>query len=960
MMRTPPTFEAVASALAFIDANALTHDERVKLAFAVFDGVGDQGGDLWLDWAGGRTDPDRPGDRATWRSARKRGAVTVATLFAMARDRGWRPAPTDPTPTPTAEELRARAAAQREAEEREARDTAERHRHGAAEAAALWARGSDEGASPYLTRKMVGRHGGRFLPDGAFLVPATDAAGDLVNVQTIKPERPADGGPEKLFIKGARKAGTWHMLGEPEAAPWLLLAEGYATAASVHEATGRPVAVAWDSGNLPKVARALRGMYPAARLAVCGDDDAPTAARTGKNPGRIKATEAASLAKGPAIFPSADALPPGGTDFNDLHTAAGLDAVRQVIEAALQAAENAAPVPTPARPKKAAPATRQRPARGRGDDAPDDEAGASRRDRFRCDEAGLWFDPPADEGGGKAAAVRVCDPLRVTARARDAHDTGAALLLEFDAFGKPRQWLMPRHMLSGDGAAYRFRLQDQGFVTPTDAKRRALLTAYLNTRTPSALVRTVDSVGWHRGAFVLPAETLGDDDADRLMFQSEARTEANFGQRGTVAQWQERIGRLCVGNSRLTFAASMAFAGPLLPWCGGMDGGGVHLWGDSSSGKTTALRVAVSVWGGPRYLQRWRGTDNGIEGLCTQHNHCLLILDELAQLDPRAAGEAAYMIANGGEKARGRQTGSGTRPIKTWLLIFLSSGEIGLAEHMSEGGRRTRAGQELRMVDLPADAGAGLGIFQTLHEHSSGDALAKHLTRAAETTYGTAGRAWLEHLTANTGDLARTLRDRMERAEGVIVPELASGQVKRVGRRFALVAAAGEMATDAGLTGWPRGTATAAAHRCFNDWIESRPGGIGLSEDAQMLRQLRQWFGLHGDSRFKPWHRTDTDNKPNTPFMAGWRKEIMGDVRNEAGDLVNVPIAREWFTLTDVFRTEAAKGFNERAALRLLRERGHLHTEGKRPGFGCTASPPGAEKCMVYRVRSSLLGDVEE
>jgi len=114
----------------------------------------------------------------------------------------------------------------------------------------------------------------------------------------------------------------------------LLVAEGYATAASCFEATGRPVFVAWDAGNLAHVVRALRGRDPAARILVCGDDDRATETRTGKNPGRLKATEAARLARGLAVFPG-DELPEGGSDFNDLHQAAGLDAVRRVIEGAI-------------------------------------------------------------------------------------------------------------------------------------------------------------------------------------------------------------------------------------------------------------------------------------------------------------------------------------------------------------------------------------------------------------------------------------------------------------------------------------------------------------------------------------------------------------------------------------------------------------------------------------------------
>jgi putative DNA primase/helicase len=141
---------------------------------------------------------------------------------------------------------------------------------------------------------------------------------------------------------------------------------------------------------------------------------------------------------------------------------------------------------------------------------------------------------------------------------------------------------------------------------------------------------------------------------------------------------------------------------------------------------------------------------------------------------------------------------------------------------------------------------------------------------------------------------------------------------------------------------------------CLNAWIEARPAGIGLAEEVQILRQVRGWFGLHGEARFTDWSRADDDHAPKTMNRAGWRKPV----KTTSG--MEELTGWEWFVLPDVFRTEACKGFNEKAVLRLLRDRGHLHTEGKRPGFGCSASPPGADKCMVYRVKSSILGDIDE
>jgi putative DNA primase/helicase len=529
---------------------------------------------------------------------------------------------------------------------------------------------------------------------------------------------------------------------------------------------------------------------------------------------------------------------------------------------------------------------------------------------------------------------------------------GAALLLEFDTpFRSGRRWLMPLAMLAGDGAAYRAELLGQGFMAPSDAARRRWLTEYLQSRQPGELVRIVDRVGWHGRAYVLPRETLGDDGGERILFQSEAPTEGTFEARGTLAQWQERIGRLCVGNSRLAFAASCAFAGPLLAFAPDTDGGGFNFYGTSGFGKTTLARVASSVNGGPGYMQRWRATDNGLEGTAAQHSDALLVLDEMGEIDPRVIGEACYMLANGQGKVRAGRTGA-ARPRLTWRVLVLSTAEPRMSDLMTEAGKRVKAGQELRMVDIPAEVDAARGCFDELHGVEDGHTFANRLKVACALTYGAPGRTWLEHLTARTDGLGRLLRERMDVTAAKLVPELAAGQVQRVGRRFALVAVAGELATEAGMTGWPAGTATEAARRCFNAWIEARPGGIGLTEDAQMMRQVRQWFGMHGEARFTDWSRADDDHAPKTMNRAGWRRAV----KTSTG--LDELIGWEWFVLPDVFRAEACRGYSERAVLRLLRERGHLVGEGKH--FGTRASPPGADKVTVYRVKSSVLGDVDE
>jgi putative DNA primase/helicase len=159
----------------------------------------------------------REGDtRSTWRSIRAGGGVKGGTLVAMAQAAGWKRADKPRRPTPA--ERQAEAVKRREAAEREARETEARHRAAAQEAAKLWALGQEGRQAPYCDRKGIGGHGTRTLADGSLLVPLRDAAGELWNVQRIAPRPSAEGDPpEKLFIKGARKSGLWHLIGTPPA-----------------------------------------------------------------------------------------------------------------------------------------------------------------------------------------------------------------------------------------------------------------------------------------------------------------------------------------------------------------------------------------------------------------------------------------------------------------------------------------------------------------------------------------------------------------------------------------------------------------------------------------------------------------------------------------------------------------------------------------------------------------------
>ena len=972
MKQTPITPELMRAALAHIPPN-LPRDEWARVAMAIkSEYPDDTGWELFEAWSETAGNHDAHAARSTWRSVKAGGGVTASTLIYLAKQHGFElpkagQAATGPSPAELARrEAERQQAAQHEAQERQAA-----HAAAAQAARTLWDAASPTGASAYLDRKGVQAHGLRFdastddgQGNGSLLVPMRDATGELWNVQRITPAG------DKRFSKGGRKSGLWHMLGSAKGAPVVLLGEGYATCASVHEAGGWPVAVAFDAGNLLHVARELRRLLPDALLVVCGDDDQATQARTGTNPGRVKATAAAGAVGGLAVFPTGLQ---GGSDFNDLHQAQGLPAVRAAIDAAMlahQAGDSAAPAAQAADKPPSAPAKAPAPPvakPGKRAKAPAEWPDASEgpADAFSVDDGGVYFHG-RDKDGNPSAPLRLCSRLDVEALTHDQDGQGWGYLLQFtDRRGRPKQWAMPARMLAGDGGEYRAMLLNMGLYIAPSPSARQRLTEYIQTRQPEAFATCTDRIGWHPtaggAAYVLPHCTIGDE-AERIVFQSDTPMENTCRTRKDAAAWRDRIGALCAGNSRLVFAVACAFAGPLLRLAG-MESGGFHLRGDSSSGKTTALRVAASVNGGPSYMQRWRTTDNALEAIAAQHCDALLILDELAQVDGKVAGECAYMLANEQSKARATRGGA-PRARLSWRLLFLSAGELGLADHMAEGMKRARTGQEVRMADIPADAGAGLGAFECIHGSPGPAEFASHLAREVQTCHGAPGLAFIEWACTRWGELARPLRDNVATLTGQWSPAGASGQVQRVAARFALVAAAGELATDAGLTGWASGEAERGVRACFDAWLAAR-GGAGNGEVVAMLRQVRRFLETHGEGRFTWWHRGADDHNAKTLQRAGFRRMLNAEGQpikhdnqhmQEYGDRMpsaaGEGVSVEFFVLPEVFRSEMCQGFAHEAVCRVLADHGCLATEDGR--HTVQARLPGLGKTRCYRIPPAI------
>lgn len=456
---------------------------------------------------------------------------------------------------------------------------------------------------------------------------------------------------------------------------------------------------------------------------------------------------------------------------------------------------------------------------------------------------GTWYHGVKQSGPEEKAVPFdhwICSPLHVEAETVNTEDGSIGRLLSFRYRGKRIEWVMPMEALAGKAEEVLKALMRQGLAIEYHQRRH--IAPYLASyHAPARVIATTTKPGWHEsGAFVLPSRVIG---GDNVRYQDSGRGVNLFTCKGTLVNWQTQIAPLCLGNPVLILAVCCALAGPLLAKLG-VNGGGIHLVGDSSSGKSLAQLIAASVWGNPgAFAASWDVSKGGVEIEAASRNDTVLILDEIKRADPKRVQEMAYAIANGMGKSTMTREREG-RPKLTWRVLALSSGERSLSEHAAIAGNGAHAGAELRMVDVNAGT-RPFRAFDDVHG-LGGQEFHRILTDAVTHDFGHLGPAFVEKLLGRRENLLDGFREVRAtfRAE--------SSQSGRVADRFAVMALAGELATEWGLLDWPAGSAGNACRQLFGEWLARM--GDGCTEERQILRGIADFIALHGDSRFSWIH----------------------------------------------------------------------------------------------------------
>ena len=451
-----------------------------------------------------------------------------------------------------------------------------------------------------------------------------------------------------------------------------------------------------------------------------------------------------------------------------------------------------------------------------------------------------------EDGQLKQTRTFICHSAIILGEARSLNNDNWKRVIQFhDKDNTLHRLLIPYEHFMGEAQEALKIIANHGLMPPRQAYKKNVFINYIQDYPIEQRFRCVDRAGWHGYCFATPNKTYGNSEDEELLFHSDSKSPYTVS--GTFEEWQE-LSQLIEPHALAVLAFSCAFSGQLvLPL--GAESGGFHIYGSSTDGKSTVTKASCSVWGNPKHISKsWRTTDNALENEAELRNDSFLNLDELRQAVPKAVSDIVYMLTGGQGKARSTKAGK-NRDAKQFSLMYTSTGEVTLEEHLRRGSIELDAGLLLRFAHIPSDAGKGYGVFDCINYGTAPQDIGNRINELASQHYGYAGIKWLEYLTQDKDtamEKAQALLDSFVEQHG----QIKNGQASRVLRRFALVAVAGELATQAGITGWTPGRAFEAVAHCFNTWLGNLGNGENM-EETKTLEHIKAFFEANGTSRFE-------------------------------------------------------------------------------------------------------------
>ncbi|HBR4162835.1 DUF927 domain-containing protein [Klebsiella quasipneumoniae] len=748
---------------------------------------------------------------------------------------------------------------------------------------------SIQGESEYLQSKGLTGFKYPLMPDGSLLLELVDESGAVTAAQTITPQG------EKRLIKGSAKRGAYYAVNALERPQSVVIAEGLATTLTCHLIrTDALTVAAIDAGNLLPVAEVMRRKYPQAQIIIAADNDHQQGGPEsgGTNTGKDAAEKAALSVAGWVSLPPTD----NKTDWNDYHQQNGLEAATAAFNDSMYQPQGESVKP-------------QLQAIEGGKSGQPEKDPLKPHVESRADGV-FWVTPKVDKDSGEVINQEawLCSPLEVVGTGRD--DKDQYLIIRWQAFGVSALTTAAIPLADiGEREGWR-TLKAGGINVTTKSSLRAILADWLQRSGARELWRVAHATGWQCGAYIMPdGEVIGTPEHP-VLFNGRSSAAAGYTVKGTAEDWRGSVAHLVAGNYSMMTATAAALAAPLIGLAGA-DGFGIHFYEQSSAGKTTTANVASSLYGNPDLLRlTWYGTALGLANEAAAHNDGLMPLDEVGQgSDPVSVSQSAYALFNGVGKLQGAKEG-GNRDLKRWRTVAISTGEMDLETFIAGAGRRTKAGQLVRLLNIP------LSKAVHFHEHRNGKQHADALKEAYQHHHGAAGRLWIKWLADHQQQATEAVRECEARWRSLIPADYGE-QVHRVAARFAILEAA--LLLSAGITGWDAQTCRDAVQHSYNAWL--REFGTGNKEHQQIIEQTEAFLNAYGLSRFAPFPYSPAD----LPI-----KELAG-YRRRQGEHDESPIS--FYTFPATFEKEIAAGFNHKQFAEVLKRAGMLTPPSSGRGY---------------------------
>lgn len=463
-------------------------------------------------------------------------------------------------------------------------------------------------------------------------------------------------------------------------------------------------------------------------------------------------------------------------------------------------------------------------------------------------ESGLYLIKEKMDDNGELNQTRtfISHSAIILGEARSLNNENWKRVIRFyDKDNIPHTLLIPYEHFMGEAQGALKIIANHGLMPPRQSQKKNVFINYIQDYPIEKRFRCVERAGWYGNSFVTSNRTYGSGTDEELLFHSDIKDPHST--LGSFEGWQE-LSRLIEPHALAVLAFSCAFSGQLVTPLS-IESGGFHIYGTSTDGKSTITKASCSIWGKPKDVSKtWRTTDNALENDAELRNDSFLNLDELRQATAKAVDDIIYMLT--GEKGKARSTKLGkNQDIKQFSLMYTSTGEITLEEHLRRGGLEFDAGLLLRFAHLSSDAGKGYGVFECINYGRNSSDVGNRINELSSKHYGHAGIKWLEYLTSDKNlvmqkaqELLNSFIDQQTQVE--------NGQASRFLRRFALVAVAGELATQAGITGWQQGRAFEAIAQCLNTSLSSLGNGENI-EETKILEHIKSFFESNGTSRFE-------------------------------------------------------------------------------------------------------------